>query len=99
MFFSKNLKYLRKHQKDGISQEKLAKDIGITRAAIMAYESRRAEPKLLTLNKLARYFDISLERLINVDLENVDFEQKPAKEESRDEVPPFIVRIWGVRAS
>ena len=69
MFFNKNLKLLRKMTGNGLSQEKLAKALKITRSAIMTYESGRAEPKLIVLNRIAQYFNISIERLINVDLE------------------------------
>lgn len=69
MFFSENLKYLRKQKNGGQSQENLAACLDLTRAAIMAYESGRAEPRLEALNKIANYFDISLEKLINSNLE------------------------------
>ena len=68
MFFSENLKYLRKRKNGGQSQENLAACLEITRAAVMAYESGRAEPRLEVLNRIANYFDISLEKLINVNL-------------------------------
>ena len=69
MFFSENLKYLRKQKNGGQSQENLAACLDLTRAAIMAYESGRAEPRLEVLNKIANYFDITLEKLINSNLE------------------------------
>ena len=68
MFFSENLKYLRKQKYGGQSQENLAACLDLTRAAIMAYESGRAEPRLEVLNKIANYFEISLEKLINSNL-------------------------------
>lgn len=72
MFLSENLKYLRKNQENGMSQAKLAQILGISRAAIMAYESGRAEPRISVLNKMARHFGLSLEELINRKLEKGD---------------------------
>ncbi len=67
MFFSKNLRFLR--ERNGkISQEKLAKNIGMTRSAVSSYEDGRAEPKLEVLSAIAQYFNITLDQLINVNL-------------------------------
>jgi transcriptional regulator with XRE-family HTH domain len=67
MYLSKNLKFLREQNKRQ-SQEALANDLGVTRSAISSYEDGRAEPKLLVMNKIAHYFNISLDQLLNVDL-------------------------------
>lgn len=91
MFFSENLKYLRKYKNGGQSQENLAECLDITRAAIMAYESGRAEPRLEVLNKIAAYFEISLERLINTDLE------KDGAFASENHI--FKEKIWPVTSS
>jgi transcriptional regulator with XRE-family HTH domain len=67
MFLSKNLKFLRE-QNSRQSQEALATALGVTRSAISSYEDGRAEPKLVVMNKIAQYFNISLDQLLNVDL-------------------------------
>jgi transcriptional regulator with XRE-family HTH domain len=67
MYLSKNLKFLREQNKRQ-SQEALANDLGVTRSAISSYEDGRAEPKLIVMNKIAHYFNISLDQLLNVDL-------------------------------
>ena len=69
MFLSKNLKYLRENN-GRQSQENLANSLGITRSAISSYEDGRAEPKLVVMNKVAQYFSITLDQLLNVDLAN-----------------------------
>ncbi len=67
MYLSKNLKFLR--EKNGRqSQENLANSLGITRSAVSSYEDGRAEPKLVVMNKLAQYFNITLDQLLNVNL-------------------------------
>lgn len=69
MYLSKNLKYLRE-QNSRQSQEGLANTLGITRSAISSYEDGRAEPKLVVMNKIAQYFNVTLDQLLNVDLAN-----------------------------
>lgn len=69
MYLSKNLKYLRE-KNSRQSQENLANALGITRSAISSYEDGRAEPKLVVMNKMAQYFGITLDQLLNVDLAN-----------------------------
>ena len=67
MFFNKNLKYLRKKERN-LSQDALAEMLGISRSALVSYESGRAEPRLLVLIQIAHYFNISIEELVNRDL-------------------------------
>jgi transcriptional regulator with XRE-family HTH domain len=67
MFLSKNLKFLRESNKRQ-SQEALANALGVTRSAISSYEDGRAEPKLLVMNKIATYFNVTLDQLLNSDL-------------------------------
>jgi transcriptional regulator with XRE-family HTH domain len=74
MFLSKNLKYLREQNKKQ-SQEALANALGITRSAVSSYEDGRAEPKLVVMNKMAHYFNITLDQLLNVDLATMSEEQ------------------------
>ncbi len=71
MYLSKNLKFLRE-QNGRQSQENLANSLGITRSAISSYEDGRAEPKLVVMNKVAHYFNVTLDQLLNVDLGNTD---------------------------
>ncbi|CAN5919636.1 helix-turn-helix transcriptional regulator [soil metagenome] len=61
-----NIKFLRKLH--GHTQAQLAEKLDIKRSLIGAYEEGRAEPKLTTLVKIARLFDISLDALITSDL-------------------------------
>ena len=49
-----------------LSQNKLAKDTGITKQALSLYENRLREPGLYTIAKLADYFNVSLDFFITV---------------------------------
>ncbi|MFR0064240.1 MAG: helix-turn-helix domain-containing protein [Veillonella parvula] len=54
MGFSENLKSFRKVFK--LSQEKFAKEIGISRSQVANYETSTSEPNLTTLKRIADFF-------------------------------------------
>ena len=56
------LKYIRKNR--GISQLKLAMDLSMTQNSISRYESGVREADYATLIKIADYFDVSLDYLL-----------------------------------
>lgn len=58
-----NLKSIREKRK--INQLKLAMDIGISQEAISKYETNRAMPSSNVLNKLANYFNCSVDYLLD----------------------------------
>ena len=64
-----NIRYLRKQK--GLTQEGLAKAINVTRSVIGAYEEGRAEPKIKTMESMAKFFGITLDQLITQDLAEV----------------------------
>lgn len=59
--FSENLKFLR--MQHGISQERLAQDLGLSKSAISMYENGNRVPNLDMLEHLARYFHVTLSSL------------------------------------
>lgn len=61
------LKKLR--HKKGISQELLAKELGISRQAISKWESDTAQPDLDNLAKLCEIFNISADDLLEIHIE------------------------------
>lgn len=73
MYLSKNLKFLRE-QNGRQSQDNLASALGITRSAVSSYEDGRAEPKLVVMNRVAHYFNITLDQLLNTDLSSSEAE-------------------------
>ncbi len=60
--FGKNLRYLRRVK--GISQAKLATELGLKRNNITSYESGIVEPKATTFLKVCTYFDIEPEVML-----------------------------------
>lgn len=67
MFLGKNLRYLRKQK--GLTQSDIADKLDIKRTMISAYEEGRSEPKLASLNILAGLFGVSVDELLNRDIE------------------------------
>jgi len=63
---SENIKYLRKL--NGLTQEDLAEKVGIKRPSIGSYEEGRAKPKISTLAKISKSFNIPVDMIINCDL-------------------------------
>lgn len=65
---SHNIKYLRKKFK--LSQDALAKELGIKRSNIAAYESKNVEPRLKIILELSKIFNVSVQTLIETRIEN-----------------------------
>ncbi len=61
-----NIRYLRREK--NLSQEELAKKLGLNRGNIASYEKGLAEPKIDYLIKLAEFFKVRLIQLVNQDL-------------------------------
>ncbi|ANU14328.1 hypothetical protein B481_2513 [Planococcus halocryophilus Or1] len=75
---SKRIKDLREAK--GLSTEELAEAIGFAKSTVWAYESGKKQVSVVHLERLADYFEISVdslldrdERTINVDLQNTSF--------------------------
>lgn len=65
-FFANNLSFLRK--KKGLTQAEVATALGLKRNTFSNYETTHSEPDLGTLEKIASFFDISIDELVSVDL-------------------------------
>ena len=95
MFLSKNLKYLREQNKRQ-SQESLANALGITRSAVSSYEDGRAEPKLIVMNRMAIYFNVSLDQLLNVDLSSASEAELEQQRESKKYTTAQNMRVLSI---
>lgn len=60
---AENLKYLRK--KKGLTQQQFADEMNVKRSLIGAYEEDRAEPKYELLKRIATFFDLSMDEMVN----------------------------------
>ncbi|MBR4893457.1 MAG: helix-turn-helix transcriptional regulator [Clostridia bacterium] len=61
----KGLKQIRKER--NLNQLKVAIDLNISREALSHYENGKREPSLDMLNKMSKYFNVSIDYLINGD--------------------------------
>ena len=59
----KGLKNIRKEK--NLNQLKVAMDLNISCEALSHYENGKREPSLDMLNKLSKYFNVSIDYLIN----------------------------------
>jgi Predicted transcriptional regulators len=59
----KGLREIRKRR--GLSQQKVALDLHITREALSYYETGKREPSFDLLNRMSAYFHVSIDYLIN----------------------------------
>ena len=65
-----NLRILRRELQ--LSQAALGAHVGLTRSNIASYENAKAEPRAAKLAEFARFFNVSLERLITGDFSDRD---------------------------
>lgn len=68
-----NLRFLRKNK--GLTQQQFADIMDIKRSLVGAYEEDRAEPKYELLKKIADYYELSIDDLVN---ETINEKWKPA---------------------
>lgn len=66
LYWTENMRYLR--AKLGLSQQRLADELGITRARYSKYEYGMSEPPIELLIKIARYYQLSLDQLVSENL-------------------------------
>lgn len=69
LYLAQNIQLLRKRRKR--SQQELAGAIGIKRSTLSAYEIGVAEPNLDTLIKFSRFFKVSVDKLLMLDLNTI----------------------------
>lgn len=82
MFFSSNIKFLRRRRKR--TQDEVAHAVGMKRPTLSGYENGVAEPNMTALAALASYFGISVDTLIRVDLPALSESQMSALERGQD---------------
>ncbi|MES2797054.1 MAG: helix-turn-helix domain-containing protein [Bacteroidota bacterium] len=86
--FSENLKLLRTQK--GVSQQKLSDDLIITRVRFAKYEEGKSEPPFDILKRISKYFHVSIDILINVDLEKIPIDSLLKMENNRVLFPIVI---------
>lgn len=70
---SENIRYLRNQL--SFAQQKIADDLSITRGRYAKYEDGASEPPLEILIKISRYFHVSIDLLVSVDLRKISLKE------------------------
>ena len=71
--FKDKIRFLRKHQE--LSQEQIAKEINILQSTYSHYEQGISEPNFDTLKRIANFFDVSIDYLLENDRSVADSDE------------------------
>lgn len=74
LLFGQKLKELRLEK--GLTQFSLSKDFGVSKMTISAWENDKQEPSIDDIIKLARYFDVTTDELLDIHSYDYNFEYK-----------------------
>lgn len=72
-FLSENIRYLRNQL--GYSQQKVGDALGITRGRYAKYEDGASDPPLDILLKISRYYHVSIDLMLSVDLRRISLKE------------------------
>lgn len=86
--FSDNIRLLRDRQ--NLTQQKIADDLKITRGRYVKYEDGSSEPPIDLLVKISRYFQVSVDILISVDIKKYPLEDMIKISENKILVPVAV---------
>lgn len=86
--FSDNIRFLRVQK--NISQEKLATALLIARARYVKYESGTSEAPYDILKRISKFYHVSIDLLLNVDLRKIDMDGLLKLEDNRILLPITI---------
>ncbi|MFW5699765.1 MAG: XRE family transcriptional regulator [Bacteroidota bacterium] len=80
--FNKNIKLLRKRK--GLTQDAVAKALNMKRSTLSGYENEVSQPTVPALAAFAKYFNVAMDTLINVDLSQLSNKQLRQLEDGYD---------------
>jgi transcriptional regulator with XRE-family HTH domain len=90
-FIAQNLKFLRKEKQ--WTQEEFARQMGVNRSVIGAYEEGRADPRISFLQQLCDKFQLSIDQLVNVTLDKSNLQKRADLEGSSLRVLPITIDL------
>ncbi len=80
-------------EETGITQEELAENVGISRAAIARYESGEIEPKIKNLVAIAQRLNVTTDYLLGLEIQPKDPLTKGLSEEAIKALEVFISEL------
>ncbi|MTG97229.1 MULTISPECIES: XRE family transcriptional regulator [Myroides] len=92
-FLADNIRYLRAQK--SMSQQKVADELVITRARYSKYEEGASEPPLEVLLRISRFFHVSVDLMISVDLRKVPMQDLLKLEDNRILLPIMVDSTTG----
>ncbi|WP_422784898.1 helix-turn-helix domain-containing protein [Ruminiclostridium josui] len=91
MKFQDKLQALRKEK--GLSQEKLAEAIGVSRQAVAKWEVGQSYPEINKLVALSNYFGVSVDKFVkDYDDENCTYQYSKQQSCANEEIIDFLCR-------
>lgn len=82
-------------KKCGLSQEEVAEKLGVSRQTISKWETDESLPDIRQSKRLALLYHLSLDELIDFDLDVQEIEQAIARSDERREEKIDWTRAWG----
>ncbi|WP_164112046.1 MULTISPECIES: helix-turn-helix domain-containing protein [Sphingobacterium] len=82
-----NMRFLRGRR--GLSQQRVADDLIITRSRYAKYEEGASEPPIELLQRISRYFQVSIDLLVGIDLQRSRIEELLKLPDYRMVLPSF----------
>jgi len=89
--FSDNIRFLR--AKREITQQDLADKLIITRSRYVSYEDGRSEPPIVVLVKISKFFNISIDLLVSVDIRKYPLDEMLKLPDNRIVLPIVVDKI------
>ena len=81
-------------KKSGLSQDKVAEKLGITRQTISKWETNETTPDIYQAKKLAKIYGLSLDELIDVDLDQKEIEEVIKNTDEKKEAKINWTSAW-----
>ena len=89
--FSDNIRFLR--AKKEITQQDLANALIITRARYVSYEDGRSQPPIEVLIQISKFFNISIDLLVSIDIRKYPLEEILRLPDNRIVLPVVVDRL------
>lgn len=78
--------------KNGISPSKVGEELGIGKSSVSAWKNKKSQPTYKTLQKIADYFGVTVNKLLYEETSDAKKEVVPVGTTSRDEQSDYIMR-------
>ena len=82
-------------KKVGLSQETVAEKLGISRQTISKWETNETIPDIYQSKKLAKLYNLSLDELIEFDINQKEIEEVIKNTDEKKEAKINWTKVWG----